>query len=316
MVAAAGAGPEPIKHTLLNANNLADAIRHCMRPETLEAAGNIANKAQAECGVKKAVESFHRNLPSDTMRCQILPREPATWVYKKALTKPLYLSTTAALVLADHLQLDSKHLQYHPPKPIVIHNRRWDPITGTTSAAIGTGTDMARATTDIFYKPYKEISRGRRDSPRPSIPRSTSCPSVQRADPDSQVPTAEAVSRATEQDRWSGWITTGRTIGAGAKGVGNFLGSYSKGVLVDIPLATTEGLRAVPRLYGEDVKDYNVTDWKSGALVGGRNFAHGMRRGLADFVRQPYMGRVEDGALGAAKGFAKGTIGLTTKMSS
>lgn len=124
------------------------------------------------------------------------------------------------------------------------------------------------------------------------------------------------MTRAIEQDPRSGWITTGRAIGAGAKGVGNFLGSYYKGVLVDIPLATTEGLRAVPRLYGEDVKDYDVKDWKSGALAGGRNFAHGMSRGLADIVRQPYKGGVEDGAKGAVKGFAKGTIGLTTKMSS
>lgn len=111
MVAVAGAGPKPIKHKLLNANNLAEAIRFCMRPETLEAAGNIANKMQAECGVQKAVESFHRNLPWDTIRCQILSHEPATWVYKKELTKPLYLSTTAAQVLADHLRVDSKHLQ-------------------------------------------------------------------------------------------------------------------------------------------------------------------------------------------------------------
>lgn len=168
----------------------------------------------------------------------------------------------------------------------------------------------------MFYKPYKEITRGRRGSSRPSTSRSTSSPSVQRADSDSQVPTAEEVSRAIEQDHRSNWITTGRAIGAGAKGVGKFIGSYYKGVLVDIPLATTEGLRAVPRLYGEDVKDYNVNDWKSGALAGGKNFAHGMSRGLTDFVRQPYNGVVEDGPLGVAKGFAKGTIGLTTKMSS
>lgn len=168
----------------------------------------------------------------------------------------------------------------------------------------------------MFLKPYQEISRGRGGSSRPSTPRTTSSSSVQRAESDSQVPTAEEMTRAIEQDPRSGWITTGRAVGAGAKGVGKFLGSYYKGVLVDIPLATTEGLRAVPRLYGEDVKDYNVKDWKSGALAGGRNFAHGMSRGLADIVRQPYKGGVEDGPVGVAKGFAKGTIGLTTKMSS
>lgn len=176
---------------------------------------------------------------------------------------------------------------------------------------------MARATTDMFLKPYKEINRGRGSSSKPSTSRSTSSPAVQTV-PDTQVLTAAEVSRAIDQGKGprSGWATTGAAIGASAKGVGNFLGSYYKGILVDIPLATTEGLRAVPRLYGEDVKDYAVKDWKSGAIAGGKNFAHGMTKGLTGIFTQPYKGGVEEGALGVAKGFAKGTLGLTTKMSS
>lgn len=110
-MAAAGAGPKPIPHALLNANNLADAIRFCLQPGTSSAAGTIAEMMQAERGVKTAVESFHRNLPLNKMQCQILPDEPATWVYKKSLTKPLYLSKTAAQVLIDHLRIESKSLQ-------------------------------------------------------------------------------------------------------------------------------------------------------------------------------------------------------------
>lgn len=86
-------------------------------------------------------------------------------------------------------------------------------------------------------------------------------------------------------------------------------------MIVDIPLAATEGLRAVPRLYGEDVEDYQVRDWKSGALAGGKNFAQNMREGLTGIWNQPRKG-ADEGALGVAKGIMKGTIGFTTMVPS
>ena len=85
---------------------------------------------------------------------------------------------------------------------------------------------------------------------------------------------------------------------------------------MDIPLATTEGLRAVPRLYGEDVEDYVVRDWKTGAAVGGKNFAHGMTKGLTGFFTEPIKGGAKEGPMGLVKGFAKGTLGIATKMPS
>jgi hypothetical protein len=101
------------------------------------------------------------------------------------------------------------------------------------------------------------------------------------------------------------------------KGFGKFTGSYFKGVIVDIPHATAEGFRQVPRLYGEEPKDYGgVQDWKSGAIVGGRNFVDGMTDGFTGLFTQPVNGAKEEGALGAVKGFAKGTIGLATKVPS
>ena len=112
MVAASGAGPQPIPHRSLDAKQLADAIRYCLRPESLSAAENIARMMQTESGVKTAVESFHRNLPLDKMRCHMLPEEPAVWVYKKSLTKPLQLSKTAAQILIDQLRIDPKSLKW------------------------------------------------------------------------------------------------------------------------------------------------------------------------------------------------------------
>lgn len=112
MVAASGAGPQPIPHRSLDANKLADAIRCCLRPESLSAAENIAITMQTESGVKTAVESFHRNLPLDKMRCYMLSDEPAVWTYKKSLTKPLQLSKTAAQILIDQLRIEPKSLKW------------------------------------------------------------------------------------------------------------------------------------------------------------------------------------------------------------
>lgn len=110
MVAASGAGPKPIPQKLLNTNDLADAILYCLSPEASNAAEGIARMMQTESGVEAAVQSFYRNLPLDRMRCDFLTHEPAVWAYKKSLTKPLYLSKTAAQVLTGHLRIDPKSL--------------------------------------------------------------------------------------------------------------------------------------------------------------------------------------------------------------
>lgn len=117
MIAASGAGPEPIPQKSLTAENLAEAIQYCLTPQAKEAAKDISNKMQYEAGVKAAVESFHRNLPLDRMRCQVIPDQPASWIYKKS-AKPVFLSKLAAQILLDHLRIESKNLQsYDPTRP-------------------------------------------------------------------------------------------------------------------------------------------------------------------------------------------------------
>jgi sterol 3beta-glucosyltransferase len=47
--------------------------------------------------------------------------------------------------------------------------------------------------------------------------------------------------------------------------------SVTKGTLVDVPLALTEGFRNAPRIYGGKVrKQEKVTDWKIGGIVAGK----------------------------------------------
>ncbi|KAE8145253.1 hypothetical protein BDV25DRAFT_133954 [Aspergillus avenaceus] len=290
MIAASGAGSEPIPQKSLTPENLADAIRYCLQPQAMEAAEDIAIRMQSETGVKTAVESFHRNLPLDRMCCQVIPDQPAAWTYTK-YPQPIILSKLAAQILLDHLRIDPKRLQ------------------STTSATIGYGTDMLRATTNMFVKPYQEIYRDR--------PSTSSLPLPETVSALSQVKSHDTASSGKSSGRSKpNWEATGAAIGASAVGFGSFMKHVYKGIIVDIPVATTEGLRAVPRLYGEEVVDYKVNDWKSGAVAGGKNFAQGMREGITDIFTQPIKGGREDGAKGVAKGFLKGTASLATKVPS
>lgn len=98
MVAAAGAGSEPIPHQSLTSENLAKAIRFCLKAEVLAAAKGIAEKMRSESGVVKAVQSFHAQLPTEDLRCDILPDQQAVWKYH-GRRRGLKLSRLAAEIL-------------------------------------------------------------------------------------------------------------------------------------------------------------------------------------------------------------------------
>jgi hypothetical protein len=169
----------------------------------------------------------------------------------------------------------------HQTHQTLIKNNRWDPVTGTGSACMSVVMGMANSTKDMLYNPYKEIKRSRHEEP---------------------VHPARAAGRAAT---------------AGAKGFGKFNLAFLKGTVVDFPLAVAEGFRAVPKLYGEEVKSYGeVTDIKSGFTVAGRNFAHGMYDGFSDLFVRPYEDAKKEGAVGLAKGLGKGVIGFTSKTAS
>lgn len=86
---------------------------------------------------------------------------------------------------------------------------------------------------------------------------------------------------------------------------------------MDMPLAVSEGLRSMPQLYGDEVFDHGpIRDWKSGMAFAGKNFTHGMSEGFSGVFTQSYRGGQREGTVGALKGLAKGTLGMTTKVSS
>ena len=110
-------------------------------------------------------------------------------------------------------------------------------MTGAASALYETANGMVSSAAGIFLDPHKELKATR----------------AKNAGEGSSSNPAAAMTLAS------------------AKNVGKFHSSLFKGTMVDMPLAITEGLLAVPRLYGEKTAEHApIVDWKSGAAVAGK----------------------------------------------
>ncbi|KAK4894044.1 hypothetical protein LTR27_007628 [Elasticomyces elasticus] len=330
MVAAAGAGPPPIPHQQLNAQNLAAAIQYCQTKEAQAAASVIATQIKTEDGVKAAVRSFHTHLPLEQVKCDIPPGESASFALRLGGKLAKISKRAAAVIIAD-AGLNPKNLKLYRSKAIIIENRRWDPITGTVSSLAGTATGLVDASTGIFLKPAEVYKRGRGSTSSPQLSRVSSQQSMRsehKADASSssrgssiRTMTNSTVSSTRPQNDGESAERSQNVAGsmalASGKSLGKFFSSYTNGMLVEMPLAVAEGFRRLPGAWGDEVKDYGtVTDWKSGGVVAGRSFIQGIGDGFRDVIMQPIKGGQEEGAWGATKGIAKGTASLLSKTAS
>lgn len=109
MVANGGAGPRPIPHRQLNAENLAEAIRYCLSPRAVTAAQGIAAKMGTERGVRAAADSWWKQLPLKRMQCDLVPSQPAVWTFGKSKGQ-IKLSKIAAEVLLTNNVVQLKQL--------------------------------------------------------------------------------------------------------------------------------------------------------------------------------------------------------------
>jgi hypothetical protein len=96
MVEKAGAGPKPIPHAELTAQNLAEALQFALKPSSLERAKELAKKIERENGNETGAQHFHKFLPLDKLRCCIYPDRPAVWRVKRTR---ILLSAKAAYIL-------------------------------------------------------------------------------------------------------------------------------------------------------------------------------------------------------------------------
>lgn len=94
----AGAGPRPIPFTNLTVEALAEAIRAALIPEVLENARMLGEMIRLENGKEEGVKSFHKHLPMEMMKCDLLPGKAAVWQLRKGKNL-IRLSALAATAL-------------------------------------------------------------------------------------------------------------------------------------------------------------------------------------------------------------------------
>lgn len=304
-VAAAGAGPAPIPHQRLTVTNLTDAIRYCLTPEAKMAAQNIASQMQTETGVQTAAASFYRQLSAQKLQCDIIPTMPA--VYEVELgSKSIKVSASAAEILVNRDKINTKQLKLYEPKRIEIENRRWDPVSSAVSCGVGFAYDSLTHVNNFWYAPYKM----RKESKLNAKARLTA-----EADPENQSGSINKDDHSEGSSKAGTSVTSAQLAGASAMSMPRLWGTFVKSIVVEMPFAVAEGFRNAPKLYGEDVPDHEpITDWKSGAIVGGKEFGKGIATGAVDIFVQPYKGAKEDGAKGFVKGFGKGIFGTASKL--
>lgn len=108
MVAQAGAGPTPIPHKQLTAENLAEAITFALKPSSLERAQELAERIGQEKGSEQGAQHFHQMLKVNDLRCTLAPSYTAVWRVKRTQVR---LSALAATVLAFEKELDFSDLK-------------------------------------------------------------------------------------------------------------------------------------------------------------------------------------------------------------
>lgn len=184
---------------------------------------------------------------------------------------------------------------------------------------------MFKGATDIVVKPvqtYNERSKMKSAEMEDAISSGSQTP-TRSASASLAPPSSEALERprsagpgSSSGSTSASGSTTGAVLKASASGVGGFFKAYGK-FYVDVPLAVTDGLRNVPKLYGEKVEQRKpINDWKSGTIEGGKHFVVGLSEGFADLFVQPYKGGRDGGAAGAALGVGKGVLNMATKTAS
>lgn len=100
----------PIPQKQLTTENLSQAIRFCLSDEAAQAAAAIAQKMEAEVGVRAAAMSFHKNLPIEKMQCDLMPHLPASFCFKKGKDN-IKLSSLAAEVVFANTPKEAKNLE-------------------------------------------------------------------------------------------------------------------------------------------------------------------------------------------------------------
>ncbi|KAF6826594.1 glucosyl glucuronosyl [Colletotrichum musicola] len=166
MIARAGAGPDPIPFKQLSGEKLADAIRHCLKPETQARAQELGNRIREEKGTDLGGKSFHDHLDTDALRCSIEPSRAAAWRVRRTKVR---LSPMAAAVLVDKGLIKYSDLKLYRPKEYITDGQPWDPVSAVACSLATDLGNIGMAVADFPREIFKSRSRGDK-TPEPEIP--------------------------------------------------------------------------------------------------------------------------------------------------
>lgn len=197
----------------------------------------------------------------------------------------------------------------HVSSLVVIDIRRWDPFTALLAAFIATIAHTTDAAAGVFKEPYK-VYKERHDN-QPTDP------SKHSEESDHQIKEGDDASVLLRDSTGHKQTTSLAMVTASATSAGRILTKYAKGILVDMPLAATEGMRAVPRLYNEDTKPHSkITGFRSGMSVAGEVFRQDTYEAITDIFVYTYKGKKMEGPKGVVAGLGKGLTSMTAKTAS
>ena len=325
MVARAGAGPNPIPHKRLTAENLADAIRFCLRAESQERAKELANKMVGERGSETGAQSFHKQIQVEELRCTLVPSKSAVWRVRRTKVR---LSAFAACTLASENLLDFKDLKLFRAREYYTDEGPVDPISGGFTAACRAFSDMGLGILETPTETYKAMKlpfrsgREKSSSSVPTMAGSTGDGGRSSRKPSGASSLASGVERAsrsaTSQDDAESVRAPRdmlrRTGAHVSQGIGRSLTALAVSP-IEISASLTRGSHNLPKLWGDDTvrPQERITGVKSGVKAVGKQFGLGWYDGVTGLVMQPIKGAQTEGAAGFAKGVGKGLAGFVAK---
>lgn len=304
MVADAGAGPRPVHHSKLTVQIVADGIRKLLNPDTQAAAQLLSAKIQLEPGVDTCVSLIEGRITQAGISCDVLPNRPAAWTCHVG-KKRIKLSAAAADVLQQNGAVSVKDLKLHQVSRYAIESRRVEPVTGATAALIRTVIALLLALYKLFADPIMlcvNASKHHDDTADEN--------QVELHDLEAQT----AAPTRTQPPRHSVAYVAAYPLYALFKFYAMFALYCIRGGLVDIPFAIVEGMRGIPRLWGEELADYgHIYDWKQGFSFAGKFFADVWKDIFVGLVSYPRVGLHHGSYPGAFLGFLIAIVAFVTK---
>ncbi|KAL8722150.1 MAG: hypothetical protein Q9225_001294 [Loekoesia sp. 1 TL-2023] len=195
MVAKAGAGPWPIPHKQLTSENLATAISEALQPEVLQKAQSLGSSISKESGTDRGAEDFQDKLDIDSLRCSVAPYRAAAWRVKRTNIR---LSSFAAIVLQEEGLLDLGDLKLYRPREYDAEDGPWDPITGATSAIMGTMGSMMMGIADLPIEILRVLHIKPSHPTAETNPHATSRSSISDTHSDSQRPSSPVTANVDD----------------------------------------------------------------------------------------------------------------------